>query len=412
MTMGVVDLIMVGQLGSNALGALGIAHTWSFGTLILGLGAAQGLDPLISQAYGAGRPRQAGRALVTGAALLTALSIPVMGLHWITDGVLTLFGQPPELLADASAYNRTLIAGVWPFFGFALLKQFLQGSGVMRPAMWVALGANLVNVLLNDAFIHGHWGAPAFGVVGSAMATDAARWLMFGGLIVMGAPQIREAWPPLKGLFAGFGRTIRMAIPVAAHIAVEVWAFNVTTLMAGWLGATAVAAHTAVLNMASLSFMVPLGLSAAAATRIGNLVGAEQPWRRAGATAVVLGAAVMAPPAAVFALFPEALASIYTPDAITIATCVAILPLAALFQIVDGTQVVSFGVLRGLGDTRAPAVMALGAHWGLGLPTGLALAFVAGLGLQGLWLGLTAGLGSLTVMLLLRLLRQRDPEVQ
>lgn len=253
--------------------------------------------------------------------------------------------------------------------------------------------------------IYGKLGAPALGVAGAAWATTLVRLLLLVVLLVMAWPVLREAWPERRGLFAPneIARVAWVALPVGAQLATEVWAFTAVSFMSGWLGTTAVAAHTAALSLASLTFMVPLGLSAAASTRVGNLVGAGLPWPRAAWTAVGLAAVVMSTSAATFLAAPRLLGRIYLPPGDALELMAAILPYAALFQLADGTQVSCFGVLRGLGDTRQPMLANLVGYWLIGLPFGVWLGFYRGWGLAGVWLGLAVGLILVAALLLGRL---------
>jgi MATE family multidrug resistance protein len=210
---------------------------------------------------------------------------------------------------------------------------------------------------------------------------------------------------PLPGWFdvAAIGRVARITAGVGLQIGLEVWAFNAGSFLAGALGVTESAAHTVALNAASLAFMVPLGISAAAATRVGNLVGAEAEWRRAAWTAVALGAGAMTFSGSLFLLAPEAVGRTYNSDPAVVMHVAAILPFAAMFQWFDGTQVVAFGVLRGLGDTQRPGLFNLVGYWFVGLPLGAWLAFRGGWGLQGVWLGYVVALVIVASLLVVRL---------
>lgn len=403
--MGLVDMILVGRLGPDAFAALGVANTWVFGTLLVGLGTASGLDPLVAQAYGAGKPREAGAAGVRGAVVLAAVGALIMVAHLAAEPALRLLAQPEELIPDAALYCRIVAPSVLPMLAFALLRQFLQGSGNMRPATVAILLGNVANAFLDWVLIFGKLGAPAMGVAGAAWATTAVRGVLVFVLIAMAWPALREARPQRAGLFdpRELARVAWVALPVGVQLATEVWAFTAASFMSGWLGTTAVAAHTAALSLASLTYMVPLGLSAAAATRVGNLVGAGLPWPRAAWTAVALAAGVMGTSAAAFTAMPRVLGRIYLPAGDALELMVVILPYAALFQLADGTQVSCFGVLRGLGDTRQPMIANLVGYWLIGLPLGVWLGFYRGWGLAGVWLGLAVGLILVAALLLGRL---------
>jgi MATE family multidrug resistance protein len=399
--MGVVDLLMVGPLGKEATAAVGIGNTLSFGILIVGMGAAAGLDPLVAQAYGAGAPRRAGTEAARGMVIVLLLAIPITLVHLYAEPLLWLLKQPPSAIPGAAAYCRISALAVVPFLSFSVVRQCLQGGERMREAMWVIGLANLVNLVA--AYVLVRW--LGLGVPGVAWGTTIVRWIMLFALILLGWPSLRAAWPdePIFDL-RELWRVARTTLPVSLQLGLEVWAFDASAFFAGALGDTASAAHTAALSAASVSFMVPLGIGAASATRVGNLVGAGQDWRRAGLVAVSMGAGVMTLSATLFLLGPETIGRAYNSDPGVVALVGLVLPLAAAFQWFDGTQVVSFGVLRGLGDTRTPALFNVVGHWLIGLPLGAWLAFGNGMGLPGVWIGLTVGLGVVASLLVLRLL--------
>ncbi|MBA2319900.1 MAG: MATE family efflux transporter [Deltaproteobacteria bacterium] len=403
--MNVEDLLIVGRLGEAATATVGLAHTWGFATLALGIGACAGIDPLVSQAWGAGDRQAAVRALLRGAVVVGVLCLPIMAVHWWSAPFLTAASQPPAIVPAAAAYCRVLAVGAPPFFAFQLLRQFLQGSGRMRAATWAIAVGNAANIGLAWTLVHGLGPIPGYGPIGSAWATVVVRWIMAFVLLAAAWPVIRADWPDLRGVFRPrvLAAVAALTLPVGVQVALEVWAFNVASFMAGWLGETATAAHTVGLSLASTSFMIPLGISAAAATRVGNLVGARAPWMRAARVAVALGASSMLASAFVYAMFPVALASLYNPDPAVVAAAAAVLPIAALFQVFDGTQAVGFGVLRGLGDTRLPMLANVIGYGLIGLPIGGLLAFGLGWGLPGVWLGLTVGLATVALMLLVRI---------
>jgi MATE family multidrug resistance protein len=402
--MGVVDLLMVRSLGEDATAAVGIAITWSFASLVFGMGLASGIDPLVAQAYGAGDPRRAGTAAARGGVVLLLACVPIMGLHLVAEPVFRFLRQPPTAIEDAATFCRILAVSVPAFLGFAFLRQWLQGGGAMRPAMWVVALGNVVNLVCAWVLVNGWGPVPTFGVPGVAWATTIVRWVMLFALVWLGRHVLWEA-RPLPGWldWTQIGRVALVTLGVGMQIGLEVWAFNAGSLFAGALGATEAAAHTAALNAASLAFMVPLGISAAAATRVGNLVGAGQDWRRAGWTAVAMGAGAMTFSAILFLLVPEKVGATYNTDPDVIALVATILPLAAMFQWFDGTQVVAFGVLRGLGDTRRPGLFNLLGYWLVGLPLGAWLAFGAGWGLPGVWLAYVIGLVTVALLLVWRL---------
>ena len=405
MAMGVVDLLLVGRLGEGAMASVGLGSTWTFGTAIVVLGTASGLDPLLSQAFGAGDRAGAGRTMVRGGLLLLLLTIPVALLHLAAGPGLRWMHQPEAVIPDADLYCRILIPGLPAMILFNLARQTLQADGRMIPATIAVIVGNVFNLAVGWTLVYGHFGAPALGVAGVGIATSLGRWVMLGAIVWLGRDLFREIWPRTGPTFsaAGIGQLLGTGLPVGFQVGLEVWAFTGSTLLVGAFGATAVAAHMVALNLASLSFMVPMGISAAAATRVGNLLGAGHPWTRAGWTALGLGVSVMSLSAVIFASFPTTLARLYAPtDPAVVALAATLLPLAAIFQLFDGTQVVCFGVLRGAGDTRVPALANLVGYYAIGLPIGAWLAF-GGWGPQGQWVGLVIGLAVVAGLLVLRL---------
>ncbi len=399
MLMGTVDTLMVARIGVEALAAAAVANAWVWGVILVGQGLVHGIDPLVSQAHGAGDGERCARALQRGLVMGVLASVP-LGLLWTwTGSFLLLTGQDPELARRAHDYVLVQIPSLPLFFAFMALRQYLQGRELMRPALWVVLAANVFNLVANWALIFGHLGLPALGLVGAGIATTLSRLVMLGGLIawVLRFRLHEGAWVPWSR--AAFDRhalwqVLALGAPVAIQMGLEVWAFSGATLLAGRLGAASAAAHTVVLNMAALSFMMPLGISQGAVTRVGNLIGAREPHaaQRAAWVALALGAGVMCVSAVLFVTLREVLPRLYTGDPGVVALGASILPIAAAFQIFDGTQVVGCGILRGMGRTRPAAWFNLLAYWVLGLPIGSWLAFRHGWGLEGIWWGLCLGL--------------------
>jgi MATE family multidrug resistance protein len=273
-------------------------------------------------------------------------------------------------------------------------------------ALAAAAIANLVHVVGNWALIFGHLGAPELGLVGAGIATSLTRIACFGGLVglILALDLHGGAWVPWsRAAFSAreLRKILALGLPVGVQTSLEVWAFSGAALIAGRLGTASLAAHSIVLNMAALSFMMPLGISLAAVTRVGNLLGARRPEdaQRAAWVAIALGAGVMALSAIGFVALRQWLPSLYTHDAEVIALCATILPIAAAFQIFDGAQVAGCGVLRGMGRTRPAALFNLISYWLLGLPLGAWLGLRAGFGLAGIWWGLCIGLACVATML-------------
>ncbi|MEM9293774.1 MAG: MATE family efflux transporter [Acidobacteriota bacterium] len=401
-----VDLLMVGRLGVEELDVVSLGRTWIMATVMVGTGLILGMDPVVSQAWGAKDRRRGSLALQRGLVIALLCSIPV-ALSWsITGWGLKSLGQDPHLSLEAGSYVWVQVPGLPFYFAFLAVRQWLQGRGIMRPSLVVALLANVVNVLANAVLIFGYGPVPALGTLGAGIATALTQVFMLAAVLFM-VWRWRlhrggwEGWSrqALKG--SGLREILGFGWPVALHLLFELWAFAASTLLAGRLGSVPLAAHTIVINLATLSFMVPLGLAIAAVTRVGNLVGARRldAAQRSAHVALVLGGGVMIVSALVFLAGRWVLPGLYTSEMEVLALCAAILPIAATFQIFDGVQVVAGGVLRGMGKTRPPALANFVAYYVLALPLGAWWAFDLGLGLKGLWWAMCLGLGIVAIWL-------------
>ena len=415
MLIGFVDTAMVGRVSVEALGAVAIANVWIYGTMEFAAGMVMGLVPIVAQAHGAGEGERAGRALQSALVLAGLLALPV-GLLWLaTENFLLFANQDPELARLAHAYTLVQIPSIPFYLSYIALRQYLQSREQVRPALFVMIAANVVHAFGNWVLIFGHLGFPALGALGAGIATTLTRAGSCLALVaLMRAFTLHEgAWVPWSRDSLDLRRLAQVAafgLPIALQISLEIWAFSGAALIAGQLGAVALAAHTVTLNMAALAFMLPLGIAQGAATRVGNLIGAREPdaAQRAAWVSIGMGAAVMSVSGLAFVLFRNLLPRIYTPDAAVIAAAAAILPIAGAFQIFDGTQAVGCGVLRGMGRTRPAMVFNLVSYWVLALPIGTWLALRRGWGLAGIWWGLALGLGLVAISLVLWI-RARGP---
>jgi MATE family multidrug resistance protein len=408
MLMGVVDTLMVGHLSAEALASAALAHIIVITVLMFGVGILQALDPLISQAFGAGDAGGVADHLQRGLVMAAALSLPISLLMLDTRGALALVGQQPEVIDGAAGYIRAVAWGNLPFFLFTVVRLTLQAQSIVRPAAMAMVVGNVVNVIVNYSLIFGKFGMPALGVVGSAYSTALSRWCMCLYLVFAARGALAPYWRGFTGAAASlrhYARLVRLGLPIGLHNSLELCLFLTVALLIGRMGVAQLGGHQIALNLASLSFMVPMGIAGAASTRVGNAIGrGDMPGaRRAAAVCLCLGAGVMVLFGILFASAPRFLASLYTTDAAVLAVAVALLPIAAAFQIFDGVQVVSAGVLRGSADTTYPAALALFGFWALGLPGGWYMASSLGLGPRGLWWGLTLGLAAVSTLFVLRI---------
>jgi MATE family multidrug resistance protein len=405
MFMGVVDTMSVGRIGAVAIAAVALGNLYYFAVSIFGMGLLLALDPIVAQAVGAGDDEGVARAMQRGLLLAALVAVATAILLVPADAALRALGQPSEVVPIAAGYAHASIPGTLPFFAFIVLRQSLQAIGRLRPIVGAIVGANIANAVLNWIFIHGRAGFPAMGAVGTGWASSVSRWLLVVLLVLFARAELRRRLVPLRREAldaAPLRRMIALGAPVGVHHMLEYGAFGVVTVLMGWLGATQVAAHQVALNLAALTFMVPLGVAAAGSVLVGRAIGrGDAPAARAAArTALVCGIAFMSTTALLFLGFAEALARLYTSDATVVALAASLIPLAGIFQVFDGTQVVSAGVLRGAGDTRAPMVIGLVGFWLVGIPISLLLGIHGDFGPRGLWWGLVGGLAAVAVILL------------
>jgi MATE family multidrug resistance protein len=407
MTMGIVDTMMVGRIGPEAIGAVSIGHALFITIALFGIGVLLGLDTLIAQAFGAGKLQDCHRSLVQGVYLSLALTVPLTVIIWLTIPTLPLWGIHPRVLAQAVPYLETLTWSLFPLLLYASFRRYLQSIGIAKPIMVALISANLVNVVGNWVLIFGHWGAPALGTEGAGWATIISRVYMALFLLAyILFHTLRHKTgllhTPLQVELARIRRLIKLGLPAATQIVLEVGVFATAAALAGKLEPAALAAHQVALNAAAFMFMVPLGISSAGAVRVGQALGRRDPLaaNRSGWMALLLGAGFMACAGLTFLLFPKPIINLFTSDRAVVSLGVSLLFVAAVFQLFDGLQVVATGVLRGAGDTRTPMICNLIGHWVLGLPVGYALCFVWGWGVVGLWIGLSLGLIAVGAVLL------------
>ncbi len=408
MFMGVVDTIMVGHFAARDLAAVALGNLYFFTVIVFPMGLLLSLDPVVSQAVGAGDRGAVARALQRGGLLALALSIPASLALLPGAALLTALRQPLEVVPVAAGYALASIPGVFPFLAFIVLRQTLQAMGRVAPIVVTIVLANLANLFFNWVLIYGNLGFPSMGAVGSGWASSLSRWLMLVGLLGFSWPLLKGYIRPLRPeafQLGPLGRMIRLGAPIGIQFLLEFGAFGAIGILMGWLGTVAMAGHQVALNLASLTFMVPLGISQATAIRVGQGVGRGDPGgaRRAAGAGLLLGVSFMMLTAVLFLTFPEFLARIYSDEAEVVALAAVLIPLAGVFQIFDGLQVVSSGALRGVGDTRSPMVVNLLGFWCLGMPLSFWLGFRTPAGPVGLWWGLVLGLAAVAVFLIFRI---------
>lgn len=401
---GLVDTAMVGRVDAAQLGAVTLGNLYFFSVSVFGMGLLFALDPLVSQAFGAGDEDAIGVAVQRGLVLSVALAAAASALLAVAEPVFVLLNQPEEVVPVAAAYARTQIPGMLPFYGFIVFRQVLQAVGRVAPVVWTILLANVLNAFLNWILVFGNLGAPELGAVGSGWATAISRWFMWLCALALGwrllTPYLRRVRGHLLSAGA-LSRIMRLGSPIGLQLFLEFGIFGGMGILMGWLGTVAIAGHQIALNLAAFAFQIPLGISQAAAILVGRAVGRGDPAaaRRSAGGAVLVCCLVMTATAAVFLGLPDFLAGRFTTEPGVAAVAASLIPVAGMFQLFDGLQVVCTGALRGVADTMRPMIYNVLGFWLFGIPLSLWLGFRLEMGPEGLWWGLAAGLGVVAVLL-------------
>ena len=409
MTMGFVDALMAGRLGAAAIGAGSLGNMLFYPIVICGTGMLLGMDTLVSQAFGARDDAACRRTLVQGLWVALGVAPVVALLLGLTIPFLRAIGTNPRVMELLGPYLRALLWGVPPLLLYTVFRRYLQAMNIVKPITFAVISANLLNFAGNWLFMYGNWGAPRLGLEGSGFSTSICR--VYIALVLLIAilhenrksanphPLVRWPWRPQFSLIR---RLMALGFPSAMQMLVEGAVFSAVTVMAARFDEVSLAAHSIAVNVISITFMVPLGISSAAAVRVGQAVGrkSSRGAALAGWTALLLGAGFMSASGLALAIVPRWIARLYTPEAGVIAASAALLRIAALFEIFDGLQVVATGALRGLGDTRTPALAHFAGYWLVGMPVAYVLCFTYGWGVTGIWVGLTSALIPIGLLLL------------
>ena len=409
MSMAIVDTVMVGHLPNSAaaMGAVSLGSNIFIVLALFGGGLLMGLDTLVSQAFGAGKREDCHRSLLNSIYLSVALT-PFLALPvWFLLPMLRSMHIDPEILALTIPYTKALAVGLFPLLLYFAVRRCLQAMNMVRAVAFALITANIINALGNWILVFGKWGAPAMGAVGSGWSTAIARLYM--ALVLVGyllwydhRHKTDLLSTPVEIDLPRIRRLITLGFPAAMQFTLESGVFALVTALIARLGPVPLASHQIALNTVALTYMVPLGISSAAAVRVGQAIGRKDPLAagRAGSTAILIGAIFMALCGAGLLIFPRWIARIYTPAEDIVAATVLLLAAGAAFQLFDGIQTVATGALRGAGDTRTPMLCHLVAYWVIGLPLGSWLCFHRGWGAFGLWAGLSLALILIGVVLL------------
>jgi multidrug resistance protein, MATE family len=396
MLQGVIDTMMVGRLpySAAAIGGTAIANMLFYSTVIFIEGLLMGMDPLVAQGFGAKRYEDCHRTFFGGMWLILPLAPLQMLLVWNALPWIRAYGVDPAVMVQAREFMIALVWSSLPLLVYFVLRHYLQAMNHVHIVMFTLVSANLVNWLFNWLLIYGHAGFPAMGVRGSGWATVIARAYMAAVLAgylmwIDRRDHMRVFAIAHERAFKILREILRYGIPSGVQIELELAVFFISAVWIGTLGASPIAAHQVALNVVAMTYMVPLGIGAAAAVRVGQAIGRRDPHgaRRAGWVAIVMGAGFMALCGIALVTAPHAIARAFSDNENVVVAAVSLLQVGAIFQLFDGIQVVSAGALRGAGETRLPMLTVLFAYWSAGLPVGYWLCFHAGWGARGLWVG-------------------------
>jgi MATE family multidrug resistance protein len=410
------DLILIGHLGDGALAAAALGQTVLFAAFVLGMGLVSAVAPLAAQAFGAREPRMVRRSLRVGLWAALMLGVPMTALQYMGEDALRLLGQDATSAHLAGIYLLGLGWCLVPGWWFIALRSFMGAVNRPEPALWITLAAIPVNTLLAYALIYGEFGLPRLELLGAGVATTTVNLAMCiaGFWIAYAQPPFRKY--RVLGRFWRIDWTllaelIVVGAPIAGAFLLEYGLFATAAILMGWIGTTALAAHQIALQTAAILFMVPFGISMAATVRVGHAVGRHDAaaTRRAGFTAIALGAGFMAVMVLVIVAFRHDIPLLFLGTAsstaeaeATVALAATLLAFGSTFFVVDGVQTIAAGALRGLNDTRVPLLFAALSFWVVGFATSYTLAFLARMEAVGIWIGFTVGLGLYALLLVWR----------
>ncbi|OQY13428.1 MAG: MATE family efflux transporter [Desulfobacteraceae bacterium 4572_19] len=410
MSMSVVDNLMVGNLGAVPLAAASVANSFFMLITIVGLGISMAITPLTAMYYGSQKFSECGVVLRQGLLVNMTVGIILCVVSILSAKLIGYFNQPKEIVQPAIIYMQTLGLSMLPIMLFQTYRQFAEGISIMRPAMIITIVANIVNIIVNWMFIYGNFGAPALGLTGAGVATFLSRMFMAVAMvyIVVCSTKMKKYDPTFR--FKSFNlpmmkKLLRIGIPTGVQYFFEVSAFAGSVVIVGWFGTNALAAHQIALNLASVTYMVALGISSAATVRVANAAGNNNNifgTRQAGFSAVILVAFVMGCFSVLFIALRHFLPTLYISEKEIINLAASLLVIVALFQVSDGVQTICLGALRGIADVKIPTLITFLAYWVIGLPVGYILGFKYQLGVTGIWIGLLIGLTASATMVMLR----------
>lgn len=410
--MGFVDNAVVGNLSPVNLAAASIANGFFFITMVIGIGISYALSTLVSMNQSSGDIKMQSKIFNNATVINFAVGVLLSLFNYYFSNIIGKLSQPPEVVELAIPYCRLIGLTAIPFMMFQNYRQFLEGLSIMRPAMFITLIANIVNLIANFVLVFGLYGFPKMGLMGSGYATMSARIFMALALGIFVYKNRKFAKYQLNVFKEKLDLPIiknilRIGLGSGFQYFFEVACFVSAAYMVGWLGAKQMAAHQIALNVASLSYMVVIGISSAGAIRVSGALGAKNyaEMRDAGIGAIALAFMYMMGTSLAFVIFSSLIPRVYVHDLEVIRIASQLLIIAAMFQIFDGVQATSLGVLRGINDIKIPTVITFISYWLIGLPAAYFIGFTFNFGIQGIWYGLLIGLIASAILLTDRFLR-------
>jgi MATE family multidrug resistance protein len=408
------DLALIGRLGDHALAAVGLAHLVLFLGFVLGMGPVSAVATLASQAFGARKPRMVRRSLRVGLWAAVMLGVPVNVLQLWGEDILIAAGQAPDNAALAARYLLSLAWSMIPAWCFIALRNFMGAVNRPEPALWITLAAVPINGMLAYGLIYGAFGLPRLDLLGAGLATTLVNVAMCAAAVT-----VCYACRPFKkyrvlGRFwradwSLLGQLLAIGVPISAAMALEWGLFSSAAILVGWIGTAALAAHQVALQVATILFMIPFGISLAATVRVGHAVGRRNPAgvRSAGFAALALGATIMTALTLLVVLLRNLTPLAFFGNAAvagseTAALAATLLLIGASFFVTDGAQGIAAGALRGLNDTRVPMLFAAVSFWLVGFASAYLLAFPGELGVYGIWTGFSLSVACFAGLLIHR----------
>ena len=408
-TVSLVDNMMVGHVGTTELAASAFANNVFMVGMYFGMGITYGLTPLVGNDFGNNRLKQVAGWLKNGFVTHLVASIILTLLMFVIYFMLPMMGQPTEVLDAARPYYLMLCVSYLPFVIFFSLKQFFEGIGNTKITMQITIMANIINVIVNYVLIFGKFGLPEMGLIGAGIGTLIARMIMPAMFIIyiIKIPRIKRYFligcvqPVLKNKVV---TVLKMGIPIAFQLIVEVTTFGMGAVMMGWLGEVPLAAHQVAIGLASFTYMISLGVSQATTIRVSHQMGTRnlQGLRMAAFASTHLVLFFMSVMGIIFVVARNYLPMLFTVDENVIKIASQLLIVAAIFQVFDGLQVIMLSILRGMSDVQIPMIFAFIAYLSIGIPTSYILAISFKLGPQGIWYGFLVGLGTAGILFYLR----------